>query len=422
MSSGNGEREPEGDLDGKEPSGPSEQTVTAAAHIKNSAEMIEGIIGGEPGSRRIDRDPAGAIEQLADYWDVAAKEVRSVGPKSQIEVVPASVLLAEPEEDRSSHFRERFYYPAFGASCGAPRSGKGSILLWVSFCLAMGLPLASNLECVKPATAVFFTNEDNRRRIRSRVRSMALGAGVAFDDVRDLHLIAKPIPAIHLPEDLDALKRTLDPIEPKWIVIDGLSRISIGRDLNSDAEMQPVVEAVEQLLEHYGAAGELICHTTKANGGSGLYKIKGAGCVPAAADHLILFEREGDRSTLTFSDSRDDDDWTMSFLEERDEVGGLRYVLDTSPFPNLTGITGQAKPAKWTVQDRIAETVMRVHGEQRAGLSYDQIAGLLKIAPETVRKYVRTLRRVGRVEVVATSGGQEHEALVYPPKPPEIKR
>lgn len=347
--------------------------------------------------------------QPTDVPVVKSMEEKPEGPR----ILSAAALLAEPEEIRNSHFTERFYYPAFGASCGPPRSGKGTLLLWICFCLSMGIPLGPGIDVVRRAPTVFFTNEDTKRRIRSRLRALAIGYKVPFEEIKDLHVIAKPKPKMHLPDNLDEFKSLLDPIGPKFIVIDGLSRISFGRDLQSDTEMQPVVEGIEEIRDRYESSIELICHTTKANGGVGLYKIKGAGCVPAAADHLIEYDRTDHESNITFSESRDDDDWATGFSEVWAD-GGVTYACSDIPPTQKKG-QEPLPPRKPTKREQIPALVEKIHAEKRDGVLYEELAAELGLSVDAIRKHVDILVSVKALRVQA-GRGRGNSTLVYPNK------
>lgn len=332
------------------------------------------------------------------------KESEGLEPK----ILSAATLLSQPEEIRNSHFTQHFYYPAFGASCGPPRSGKGTLLLWIAFCISMGIPLAPGIDVVRRAPAVFFTNEDTKRRIRSRLKSIAIGYGIPFEEINDLHIMAKPKPTMHLPENLEEFKSILDPIGPKFIVIDGLSRISVGRDLLLDVEMQPVAEAIEDLRDRYEGSIELICHTTKAGSGVGLYKIKGAGCIPAAADHLIEYDRDEKKSRVTFSNSRDDDDWSMGFAEIW-EGDGVKYVSDDFR-PKKPEELPSRKPSK---REQIPALVAKIHAEKRDGVLYEELAAALELTVDSIQKHVDILVSVKALRIVR-GGGRNKPTLVYP--------
>lgn len=79
---------------------PGEQTLAAGTHILNAFKMLDGMTSGDPGQRRIDTDPQGAMEQLADYFDHALNQVR--GGSTETPAKPRLWTLEEIRAERKA--------------------------------------------------------------------------------------------------------------------------------------------------------------------------------------------------------------------------------------------------------------------------------------------------------------------------------
>ncbi len=339
----------------------------------------------------------GEVEALRAALDESSA-AKSPAPRV-VEVSAASALMAEPEEDRTSHFAQKWYYPASGSGVGDPRSGKGVTFLNILLRSSLGLGLGPGAEAVQRASCVYWTAEDTRPRLRRRLKEMCLGLGVDPEDVKRLHIACCPRPAIRLPEDLDLLKRTLDPFEPRFVVLDHLHRLHVGRDSNNADEMAPVCEAIEEIRDHFGAAIETIMHTSKSPNSKRIYRGRGSGEIIGRFDHQILFSRDDKLCTLEFCDSREDDDWEMTFLEKRLDNGGLVYELQSNTFDGDTArtIEGRAK-----VQKALEELSV----VQPKGIATPLIEEAVGMVRRTVVKYLESLCRTNLAVKIPGNPGE----------------
>lgn len=90
------------------------------------------------------------------------------------------------------------------------------------------------------------------------------------------------------------LEKTLEDFRPDLVVIDSLTRITVGREISENsAEFAHVIYHLKELLGRYGASGILIHHANKSQDAVGISKIRGSTSIPAATwgtwqlDHIV---------------------------------------------------------------------------------------------------------------------------------------
>jgi hypothetical protein len=103
-------------------------------------------------------------------------------------------------------------------------------------------------------------------------------------------------------EGLHACRRYLEQTHADWLIVDPLARF-FGGDENSSRDVGLLIAALDSLIQELGVAINLVHHTAKPSALDprvGGYRLRGSTALFAAADSVLLLDRDDDAFSLSF--------------------------------------------------------------------------------------------------------------------------
>jgi hypothetical protein len=186
----------------------------------------------------------------------------------------------------------------------APKMRKSWLVHACSLCVATGRPWLDKFQ-TEPGRVLLIDNELHPETLAYRLRTVAEGMGLAFEDYADALDV---FPLRGRLRDLDALRGFFDGIEVgtySMIVVDAFYRVMPstpgGGGENDNAAMTTVYNTIDRHALRIGAAFVLIHHSSKGvQGGKAVTDVgAGAGAQSRAADvHAVIREHEEDGAAV----------------------------------------------------------------------------------------------------------------------------
>jgi RecA-family ATPase len=177
----------------------------------------------------------------------------------------------------------------------------GQPKLWKSWmCLDMAVSVSSGTACLgrfqvrRTGPTLVFMAEDEQHEVRRRVDCICESRGLDVNAL-DLHLITSPRLYLDDADDRDKLRRTIEQVRPKMLLLDPLVRIHRGNE-NDSRDIAAILGFLRELQRQYGCAVVLAHHASKRGGhgrpGQGL---RGSSDLHAfGSSNLYLSHRDGD--------------------------------------------------------------------------------------------------------------------------------
>lgn len=383
------------------------------AHLAVFRKMQAGIVGDGSGRSRIEEDPLGAAEQLAEYADFMVRDLRGKAKQiPRLNLIGIADLMNTRMPERTPLFKWNgqgfIYKDALYLGDGLTRAGKGMLV-------GAALPVAlaagggwGSLLAVRPARAVLVTVEDTVRRLQSRIGSFVRGLQVDATALGDrLAVIARPRGGLQLDNSkhVDELLDLILPFKPDFLYLDNLARMSEADENTSD--VRPAMEAADTIREVTGAATILVHHWGKdTDGRRGVHKSRGWSGIPGYVEaHLTVTRPEGsDTATLSHHDGKDDEDIALDFTLLKN---GDTWTYNVAVAPSAGGVTPDAPRA------RVLAAVSSINREKPGGCTVTAIAASLALSERTVGEHLRALIELSAIRV----DGKARSTRYYPPGP-----
>jgi hypothetical protein len=182
---------------------------------------------------------------------------------------------------------------------GPPKRGKS--LLTVQKALARATSTAWLGFPTSPGPTLILQAEIPERELQTRLRIMQ--AGVAAPPPRSIHFVTDRGLRLDRRENLRAIRTLIETLRPDYVIIDPLARFFSG-DENSSRDVGRLVASLDELIQAYGVAIELVHHTAKPSGDdprAGGLRLRGSTALFAACDSVLLLDRDGtDAFKLSF--------------------------------------------------------------------------------------------------------------------------
>jgi KaiC/GvpD/RAD55 family RecA-like ATPase len=279
---------------------------------------------------------------------------------------------------------------------GEPKAGKSVITLYLAACAALGIWTAGRWNVPRQIRTLYITWEDGRRRIQKRLRQFLIGMGEPFKPIKsipNLFFYSKSkgkfkAPRIRLEEPAGRalLKKLILGHGAEFVVLDTLSHMT-GVDENSKKDMQPVVDALTDIVEETDCAIAFNHHTGKEGKKSTTYRSRGTSVIPAAADVILDLGNRGKTNTTPcrlISREDDPDSFLLEYLPEGEDL--IRFKLVDEKDDSEEG-----KEEKYAVRKKIIENLSTLCANAPLAVSRGQVAKACEIPTNTATRHLEQM-------------------------------
>jgi hypothetical protein len=182
---------------------------------------------------------------------------------------------------------------AVGIVGGEPKCCKSFLALDLAVSVASGRPCLRRYAVEQPGPVLLFAAEDALHVVRERVAGICAAAGVDLDAL-PLHVITAPTVRLDLARDQKKLRRTVEQLRPRLLVLDPFVRLH-RVDENAAADVAPLLAYLRQLERELSTAVLLVHHARKgaahARAGQAL---RGSSELHAWGDSNLYLRRRGE--------------------------------------------------------------------------------------------------------------------------------
>jgi len=306
-----------------------------------------------------------------------------------IEPLPTSrvgEIEAEPEEDRwlvEGLWTRR----AVGVLGGPPKSLKSWMGLDMALSVADGTPCLSRFTVMETGPVLAYLAEDAAQEVRARTAALAKGRGLTLDDL-DLFLITAPVLWLDDGEHRARLRRTIEQLRPKLLLLDPLVRLH-RQDENDVRAVSALLGHLRELNRSFDLAILLVHHTAKKERAHPGQALRGSGDIYAWLDaRLYLTKRKnGILLTVEHRSAPAPEPLFLTLVTETD--GAARLSVSELGPEDEPGMTGDLAAATIEQIQRAAEPLTRSTLRTRLGVRNERLGRILK-----------TLEREKRIERV----------------------
>jgi hypothetical protein len=225
--------------------------------------------------------------------EIAAIQVRANAATAAPRAIGAHALMTAVYTQRPAIVGAGVVIREGIALLGAhPKRGKTALMLQLVICRALGLPWLG-FETT-PGVTLYFNAEIPDHALQARLRLMkpegeALpDEGLAFVTARGLH--------VDTTDGRQTVRHLIEQARPDLVVFDPLARFVSG-DENSSRDAGRLVAGLDELVQAFGVAFVLVDHLAKPAPGDareGGLKLRGSSALFAAADSILMLDRESD--------------------------------------------------------------------------------------------------------------------------------
>ena len=186
---------------------------------------------------------------------------------------------------------------AVGVLGGEPKCCKSFLALDLAVSVASGAPCLRQFPPRVTGPVLLFAAEDALPVVRQRLSGIATAAGVSFDAL-DIHVITVPVLRLDRSSDCDRLRRTVDALRPRLLVLDPFVRLH-RIDENAATEVAPLLDFLRQLQRGLGAAVVLVHHARKSAAARPGQALRGSSELHAWGDSNLYLRRSKDSLSLS---------------------------------------------------------------------------------------------------------------------------
>jgi len=273
---------------------------------------------------------------------------------------------------------------AVGIVGGEPKCCKSFLALDVAVSVASGRPCLRRFAVARPGPVLLFAAEDALHIVRERVEGICAAAGVDLDAL-PLHVITAPTVRLDLARDQKRLRRTVEQLRPRLLVLDPFVRLH-RVDENAAAEVAPLLAYLRQIERELETAVLLVHHAKKgaahARAGQAL---RGSSELHAWGDSNLYLRRRGEALLLAV-EHRAAAPIDALALELRAEREAIALAIVEAPAPETV-------PAPPTPHERIVATLAQLD----APVSRRALRAACRMRSATLGDALKELLDEGRV-------------------------
>jgi hypothetical protein len=239
--------------------------------------------------------------EVTKTWKHGVGWVNNGSPDPNVRRNQVGILLSEVEAEQVSWlWTGRIPLGKLTVLDGDPGRGKSALLTDAAARVSVGLPWPDGSPCEASGVVILSAEDGLADTIRPRLDA------AGGDPAKVLSLTSVPNGdggemLISLPEDLNRLRRGIERMDARLVIVDPLMAFLSG-DVNSykDQDVRRALTPFAKLAEETGTAVVVVRHMNKAIGGSALYRGGGSIGIVGAA-----------RSAFVVGQDPDDENWRV---------------------------------------------------------------------------------------------------------------
>ena len=173
----------------------------------------------------------------------------------------------------------------------------GQPKLWKSWpCLDMAISVASGTACLgrfavkSSGPTLVFMAEDEQHEVRRRVDCICESRAIDVNAL-DMHLITSDRIYLDDDSDRDILRRVIEHVRPKMLLLDPLVRIHRGNE-NDSRDIAALLGFLRELQRQYGCAVVLAHHANKRSSGRPGQGLRGSSDLHAFGSSNLYIPRQ----------------------------------------------------------------------------------------------------------------------------------
>lgn len=184
-----------------------------------------------------------------------------------VEILPVLRVnsLKDAPRDHRWLIDELWAEEAVGLIGGEPKCCKSFLALEIAAAVASGRPCLGQFPVVKPGRVLLYAAEDALSVVRRRVEGIAIRAGVEIPSL-DIQVITSPVLRLDREDDAGRLRRTIEVLRPRLMILDPFVRLH-RIDENNSGEVAPLLASLRELQRTYGLAIIVVHHAKKGGAG-----------------------------------------------------------------------------------------------------------------------------------------------------------
>lgn len=208
-----------------------------------------------------------------------------------------SEVLQKPVHERWL-VRSLWLRSAVGVVGGLPKCYKTWLAIELSWAVASGKKALGRFEVDDPGPVLVFLAEDDPPDMRARFEAVAKARGTDLAEL-PISFIDTSSLLLDEPQQLDALRRTIEHHRPKLLILDPFVRLVRHVDENSAGEVSAVLGELRRLQRDFRVAVVLVHHMRKARSTHPGMQLRGSGDFAAWCDSAIYLTRMKDERIVT---------------------------------------------------------------------------------------------------------------------------
>lgn len=300
----------------------------------------------------------------------------------------------------------------------SPKAGKTWVALGLAVGVASGAPALGRFHVPSPGPVLLFHAEDDSRAVRERIESIAVGQGLAFQDL-PIHVITATSLRLDEEDDRANLEELLLHLRPKLLVLDPLVRLHAGAE-SYVGHMAELFGYLRSLQRRFDVA-ILVTHHVAKNRAAGSaaqpgQAMRGSGDIHAAYDHGATLHRQADGSVVLSLEHRSAPSPDPIALRIVSRPGGTTSfdVVDVDangdggvPEPPRRSAAAAARPHAFSPRPDVPvhEQVLRLLQRAARPLSQVSIRKTLRVRNETLTTTLRELEAKGVIQSLGRMQG-----------------
>ncbi len=289
---------------------------------------------------------------------------------------------------------------AVGFLFGPPKCSKSWMGLDLATSVASGTPCLGVFPVQDPGPALVYLAEDALEHVRARVASLCDRRGLDIHEL-PLHVITAPTLRLDLEPDQEKLRRTVEKIRPRLLVLDPLVRMHAVNE-NDSAEISRLLGFLRKLQRTYDLAIVVVHHARKRGALQAGQTLRGSSDLYAWTDSSLCLTRQGERRLLLRVEHRSARSPDSILLELHSMKGGTSTSLRV--------LNAQAPPPSQGPSS-IARTILEILEKHRSPRTNRELRDELKVQNGRLGRALADLKKQGLVQRKGRAG------WVLTPKP-----